>query len=244
MKANSIKWLTADPATRKKLEAENERLGAAAGLTKQNGAWYLPNGERAYKLTEAEYTAPLASAIVGHQAMLALPLTEEQKKKLLEQIEYLKQTLENMRAVNKYHTGGVVGDAGTIKQNEVMALLQKGETVLDPQKQAALYKLVDFATILQEKIGKVFDASMLSTLSRSATPTIPSSQLYASGAGGSFNFAPSVTVEINHSGELSENDARRYGNIAADAALEKLTDAFGRRGITNYSASLLKGAGA
>lgn len=244
MKANSIKWLTADPATRKKLEAENERLGAAAGLTKQNGAWYLPNGERAYKLTEAEYTAPLANAIVGHQAMLALPLTEEQKKKLLEQIEYLKQTLENMRAVNKYHTGGVVGDAGTIKQNEVMALLQKGETVLDPQKQAALYKLVDFATILQEKIGKVFDASMLSTLSRSATPTIPSSQLYASGAGGGFNFAPSVTVEINHSGELSENDARRYGNIAADAALEKLTDAFGRRGITNYSASLLKGAGA
>lgn len=242
MKANSIRWLTADTHTRDLLAAENERLGVEAGLNKVNGAWYLPNGERAYQLSEDEYRKPISERIIELESML-LKTSGAARDAIYEEIRYLKQTLADLKAIGAFHTGGIVGTPN-LKQNEVMAVLQKGEVVLDRQKESALYKLVDFATILQTKIGKVFDASMLSAMSRSATPTIPSSQLYASGAGGGFNFAPSVTVEINHSGELSENDARRYGDIVADAALEKLTDAFGRRGITNYSASLLKGAGA
>jgi hypothetical protein len=63
-----------------------------------------------------------------------------------------------------YHTGGIVGDDPTLKQNEVMAVLEKGEAVLDEKREEGLYRLVDFASVLSEKLGKVIDGSGLSTL--------------------------------------------------------------------------------
>lgn len=52
-----------------------------------------------------------------------------------------------------YHTGGVAGDIPTLKQKEVLAVLEKGETVLDANKERGLYKLVDFVQALSEKLG-------------------------------------------------------------------------------------------
>lgn len=40
--------------------------------------------------------------------------------------------------LNVYHTGGVVGDASTLRQDEMIAILQKGEIVLDKPKQQSL----------------------------------------------------------------------------------------------------------
>ena len=243
MKANSIAWLTADPKTeRPALVAENEQLGYAAGMTKVNGAWYMPNGERAYKLTEAEYTQPLLARIAVDVAKLAMVQDEAERKRIQDEIEYFKKTLADMKAMEKFHTGGFVGDYKSLKQNEVMAVLQKGEAVLDKQKENALYKLVDFAALLQKKLGTSIDTGLLGMLTRAATPSMPTATAYAANAAGGMNFAPTITVEINHSGSLSEADARRYGDIAADAALDKLSDAFGRRGITSFGGALLKGA--
>ena len=53
----------------------------------------------------------------------------------------------------KYHTGGVVGDVPDKKPNEVVALLENGEIVLDKKKQESLYRVVDFVQILSEKLG-------------------------------------------------------------------------------------------
>lgn len=53
-----------------------------------------------------------------------------------------------------YHTGGIVGGDSSLKQNEVMAVLEKGEAVLDEQKEKALYRIIDFTTVLSEKLGK------------------------------------------------------------------------------------------
>lgn len=58
-----------------------------------------------------------------------------------------------------YHKGGVAGDHPTLKQNEVMAILEKGEPVLDKKKEEGLYRIIDFTTILSEKFGKAI-ASM------------------------------------------------------------------------------------
>ena len=44
-------------------------------------------------------------------------------------------------------------------------------------------------------------------------------------------FAPNVSVVINHDGEMDDNDARRYGQLTADAVLENLRTAFNRRGL-------------
>ena len=242
MKANSIAWLTASKPERENLARLNEQLGNDAGMTKVNGAWYLPNGERAYKLTRKEYMEPIMAKIAA-DTMALVTADEAERKKLQEEIEYLTKTLAEMESMSKYHSGGVVGSS-SLKQNEVMAVLQKGEAVLDSKRENALYKLVDFATLLQEKLGTSINTGLLGTLSRSASPALPAAMTYASGAIGGLNFAPNVTVEINHNGSLTDDDARRYGNIAADAALDKLSEAFGRRGINNINSALLKGAGA
>ena len=52
MEANSDLWhLTSDPEERKRLEAENQALGASIGLTYNagEGSWYEANGTRAYE---------------------------------------------------------------------------------------------------------------------------------------------------------------------------------------------------
>lgn len=53
----------------------------------------------------------------------------------------------------RYHDGGVAGDQPTLKQNEVLAILEKGETILDKKKEEGLYKLIDFTSALSQKFG-------------------------------------------------------------------------------------------
>lgn len=42
----------------------------------------------------------------------------------------------------KYHTGGVVGENPTLKQNEIMAVLEKGEIVFNQKTQGVLFDLL------------------------------------------------------------------------------------------------------
>lgn len=53
-----------------------------------------------------------------------------------------------------YHEGGIAGNQPTLRQNEVMAILEKGEPVLDKRKEEGLYRIIDFVTVLSEKMGK------------------------------------------------------------------------------------------
>lgn len=61
-----------------------------------------------------------------------------------------------------YHMGGVAGDNPSLKQNEIMAVLEKGEFVLDTQKEKGLYRLIDFTTALSEKLGRALGSIDLS----------------------------------------------------------------------------------
>lgn len=115
---------------------------------------------------------------------------------------------------DKYHTGGVVGDQGSTKDKEVLALLEKGELVLDDKKKRALEAM--FA-----RIGAAANAATAARFSANVGNTVPAGDV----------FAPRVEVNITHNGDMSDDDARRYGDIAADAALEKLRAAFNRRGL-------------
>ena len=53
-----------------------------------------------------------------------------------------------------YHRGGIAGDQPTLKQNEVMAILKKGEPVLDKEREEGLYRIIDFAEELGKRLGK------------------------------------------------------------------------------------------
>lgn len=83
----------------------------------------------------------------------------------------------------KYHTGGVVGDVPDKKPNEVVALLENGEIVLDKKKQESLYRVVDFVQVLSEKLGsqiKSFSsAGNTDILSQHMRAAIPSGSTHA-----------------------------------------------------------------
>ena len=52
-----------------------------------------------------------------------------------------------------YHTGGVVGDKPTTEQDEMFALLEKGEAVLTEPQQKVFYRVLDVAETIAGKLG-------------------------------------------------------------------------------------------
>ena len=67
-----------------------------------------------------------------------------------------------------YHKGGIAGDSPTLKQNEIMAILEKGEAVLDKRKEQGLYRLVEFATTLADKFGDLIKSADMASVFVSA----------------------------------------------------------------------------
>lgn len=125
------------------------------------------------------------------------------------------------RAVlKKYHTGGIVDRTGAINDKEVLAILQSGELILDDQKKANLREIFDRLR------------STLSTLTRTNLFNTYGHRPIPAGAQAGNIFAPQVSVKIEHSGKMTDRDAKRYGEIAADATLEKLRAAFNKRGVS------------
>lgn len=119
------------------------------------------------------------------------------------------------RLFDKYHTGGVVGNQPTNNDREVLALLEKGELVLDEKKKRSLFAMFD----------------RLSAVASNAAAARMSYRIDNTSTKAGDVFAPNVSVVINHDGDMDDSDARHYGQITADAVLEKLRTAFNRRGM-------------
>lgn len=72
-----------------------------------------------------------------------------------------------------YHKGGIAGDRPTLKQNEVLAVLEKGEPVLDKKKEAGLFRLVDFTTDLMNRFSRLTAARGAEDLFRDVRRPVP-----------------------------------------------------------------------
>ena len=57
-----------------------------------------------------------------------------------------------------YHTGGVAGDNPTLKQNEIIAKLEKGEVIIPEKQQDNLYEILDTQETMLAKYGAIFGA--------------------------------------------------------------------------------------
>jgi hypothetical protein len=151
--------------------------------------------------------------------------------------------IDGKRLYDIYHSGGIVGGNGTLSQYETMALLENGEMVLDDKKQKFLLSAVDFLADLSKRIGSTIDVSKLSAIS-----VLPSKKSNFStmldkleNAGNrEFDFHPEVNVYISHNGNMSDADAKRYGEAAAESVLDKLNSAFSRRGIIHAGNNIIK----
>ncbi len=120
-------------------------------------------------------------------------LKDQLKKKYKLEVNYNEKTgvwevdkdKENIynRYLGVYHTGGVVGDASTLRQDEMMAILQKGEIVLDAKKQKSLDSLMRIASAITTGINSKFISPSAHVLdgikagyNRDAVPTTTNNQ--------------------------------------------------------------------
>lgn len=122
--------------------------------------------------------------------------------------------LYEVYGLKKYHTGGYVGDEGAINDREVLSVLEKGELVLTKGHQFNLKKIL---------------SDMYAIVKAMTSINLPSFSTSATSPNGNFN--ANVEVNITHNGSMTDDDAKRYGSIAGDAALKKLYAAFNKRGI-------------
>ena len=144
-----------------------------------------------------------------------------------------------INSIPKYHTGGVVDEAN-VGKDETLALLEKGEVVLNDGKQQTLYKIIDFQEELSKRLGTVIGSLVLPDITGSICSLVGDAVNNITEGSQSLVFEPHIQVEINHSGTMNDTDAKSYGEKIADTAIEKLYSAFERRGISSTRASRLK----
>ena len=119
------------------------------------------------------------------------------------------------RLYDIYHKGGIVGQAKTLKDNEMFAVLEKGEFVLSDSQKKNLFDLIG----LNQK---------LSIVSNNAPSTsIPSASTY-----GGDTFQADFEVNFNVREGMSESTMKKYGDMFADVAIRKLQNGFAQFGIT------------
>ena len=129
-----------------------------------------------------------------------------------------------------FHKGGIVGKS-TMKQDEVMAKLQEGEIILNKERQKGLFKLVDLASYLSDKLGvKLKKGISLSGGSIAQDLDIGTTRPNNT-VNSSFQFAPEISVSIT-GGTEDEGAAKKYAKQIADLTLGNLKDAFAQKGIT------------
>ena len=262
MKSNSLRWFTASDAEQKRLSSANADLAKQLSLTYKDGAWYA-QGESTpfYTVGKWEAVDYITKAMKANSAKwhgaseserATLAQANERMAKYIADLTGEKVWKDDAGAwwignaklydsYGTYHTGGVVGDS-TLKKDEVMAILKDGELVLDEKREEGLYKLVDFAQILSERLGTTIDTSKFDNLFGGFS-LLPTSRdlLPAAHAGSTLTeFSPHIEVNISHNGSMSDDDARRYGGLIAETALGELKDAFTKKGITNIGSSALK----
>lgn len=268
MRSNSLAWLTASDSEQSSLANKNSVLASqlAAIYDKDiertaDGLWYLEgSSDPLYSIDKWEAVDYITKAMRNNSAKWSSASASE-KAALEKANEKMAGYIADLSGQNvwkdadgvwwigndnlydsygRYHTGGVVGDS-TLKQDEVMAILKNGELVLDEQREKSLYKLVDFAQLLSERLGTVIDTTGFRNMFDSFS-LLPTSRelLPVTNGGSSIEFSPKIEVNISHSGAMDDSDARRYGNIAAETALSNLKEAFTKKGISNIGSASLK----
>lgn len=264
MRQNSVRWWGATDEERTNLHRQSMALAqqyqrlTGESLKYENGTWYTEDGQRAFtQVTKDEIIQAIIAAMKRNSnawwqadAEMRQYLSDAnlvlgaRLAKILNANVYRDNGtwyIGNRRLFDVYHTGGIAGNKPTLKQDEVMAVLKKGEAVLDENREKELYRVIDFVQVLSDRLGKAINPVGFARMSGSIVglPVVPPPSVATDGSG-SFVFSPSIQVAISHNGSMNDLDARRYGSEIAEVALGKLSDAFAKRGINSIGNSILK----
>ena len=128
--------------------------------------------------------------------------------------------------VRFYHKGGIVG-SGTLKQNETLAVLQKGEAVLTKQSQESLAKYMD--------IAKTITSAMVSWRANDPVKVI-SKGLVRRGPVYGHDVEPIVVEKLFdfHADNVTSESLPHLEKLlkkASDYTVEQMEDRLARRGV-------------
>lgn len=155
------------------------------------------DGNSAFKVSvDSKYGAKTEAAVRAFQRAKGLSVDGQVGPKTLALLE-------------KYHKGGIVGGNATLKDNEMLAVLEKNETILTK----SMWKN------LSEKLLAVQDfiKSSLPVIDRFPAGSVPA----YSGAGG-MTVSPVVNVRFEHHGDFDEKAARKFANQISDLTIKQI----------------------
>lgn len=155
------------------------------------------DGNSAFKVSvDSKYGAKTEAAVRAFQRAKGLSVDGQVGPKTLALLE-------------RYHKGGIVGGNATLKDNEMLAVLEKKETVLTN----SMWKN------LSEKLLAVQDfiKSSLPVIDRFPAGSVPA----YSGAGG-MTVSPVVNVRFEHHGDFDEKAARKFANQISDLTIKQI----------------------
>lgn len=143
-------------------------------------------------------------------------------------------------SIPQYHDGGVVNNSN-LGNDEVLALLKEGEYVLTEDNKLAMYKMIDFQSELADRLNSTvgsYNSGLLSNLKRLFDYN--NQPISNSTSTSNAVFEPNINVTIYGNTGTTDSDAKKYGERVADAAIEKMYDAFNRRGISSTKGARLR----
>lgn len=136
-----------------------------------------------------------------------------------------------------YHTGGIVGDQATAEQDELFALLKKGEVVLNEPQQQVLYRVLDSSETLASKLGisslygNMNGSIYAETQSQNAVKRdAQQAQGSVTGAQQNINVQNQIPVQIMVSEKLDKNDIKRLGRIIGEISSKEIYESYRRSG--------------
>ena len=269
MRDNSERWLTASSSERKRLEADNlskaEDYRRATGdniRLGNDGVWYHENGEKLYSLSKDDKARSIVARMKNNSKLWS-SADESEREALVAENERLAQTLEGVlgkritkdmngtwwidgkKLYSVYHKGGIAGDAPSLKQNEVMAVLEKGEAVLDANREKGLYKIVDFVSVLSDKLGKTLDEANINRVFN-MTPKLDVHSILSNGIKGAAADIAAAGIDRNYTIEhidvtapvsvvqkLDTEEIKRHARTIGSVSAEYIKEGFSKRGINS-----------
>ena len=145
---------------------------------------------------------------------------------------------QNYWSIPQFHTGGVV--TGERDKQEVLARLQDGEVVLNDKKQESLYELIDFNDYLGKKLGISIGNLDIPEPTHPITSNIGMSPMsHITNNNSTMDFSPSISVTVQ-AGDLGGNEPSKIGTEIANITIDKMYEAFERRGMGFRGKAILK----
>ena len=150
------------------------------------------------------------------------------------------------RLYDVYHKGGIVGGKGSLRDSEVMSVLEKGELVLDRAKKDSLYEYVDLSTYILKRFGSALNensdliktsvmANSFDKLNRSVSNSVPE----MNNSGSSYVVEKlEVNSPIQVIEKLDKTEIRRHARTIGEIAAGSIKEEFGQRGIRATSQQL------